>query len=609
MSTSRAGPPRAVAAYVGAWVAATLAATVWTALSAGWQSMDIEPLLGLTIVVAAGELTDLRFRYSTRATSAFTLIEAAVTACLLLLPTPQAVLAVAGGALLANLLRRRPLVKICFNTAQIALSAFAAAAVLESLPELGPVVGRHGILSVALAMVVYVLLNLVALTGLLRLFGASVASTVRAQGVFSLTAPLGGLPIGILGAELSASRPELVVLLVVPMAAVYLAYRGVARTQELLAQLRQDHDRLDRIVAGTSDGILLLDERGTIEVWNDALTRLTGIPGEAAVGQPVERILAGVRLGDPVRGRWRLSEAAASTPTLVDQAQVRHLIDGTVRTVRESHTFRFEDGVPVGDVVVVTDVTREQEVADLRNDFVARVSHELRTPLTPIKGFASMLLAKSEAMAPDQRRVALERIVERADRMAQLVDDLLLVTELDRPGTGGAATVTESVDVARLAAEAAWTIGGEADRDIDIDGPGSAPALGDPDRITQALRHLVDNAVRYSSPGTPVRVTVTTSDDRVRVSVTDHGRGIPSSEHERVFEPFLRLEDPLRMTTSGVGLGLYIARRMAREMGGDVTLRSRPGAGSTFVLELRACEAAVTPGDRPKQSRLASGMD
>ena len=609
MSISSGGPPKAVAAYVGAWVAATLAATAWTAMSAGSQALDMPSLLALTVVVAAGELTDLRFKYSTRATSAFTLIEAAVTACLLLLPFSQAVLAIAGGALLANLLRRRPLVKICFNTAQIALSAFAAAAFLRAIPELGPVVGRHGILSVALAMLVYVLLNLAALTGLLRLFGASVASTLRAQGAFSLTAPLGGLPMGILGAELYESRPELVVLLVVPMAAVYLAYRGVARTQELLAQLRQDHDRLDRIVAGTSDGILLLDEQGTIEVWNEALTRLTGIPGEAAVGQPVERILAGVRLGEPVTGGWRLAEAAAGTPTLVDQAQLRHLIDGTVRTIRESHTFRFEDGLPVGDVVVITDVTREQEVADLRNDFVARVSHELRTPLTPIKGFASMLLVKSEAMAPEQRHVALERIVERADRMAQLVDDLLLVTELDRPTAGGPAAVNETVDLARLAAEAAWTIGGETDRDIDIDVPQSAPAQGDPDRIAQALRHLVDNAVRYSAPGTPIRVAVSTQEEQVRVAITDQGRGIPSSEHERVFEPFLRLEDPLRMTTSGVGLGLYIARRMAREMGGDVTLRSRPGAGSTFTLRMRAATVAPTVDEPAVQPRPAHGMD
>ncbi len=595
MRTSR--PPRAVLAYVGAWLAATLAVTITNGVTAGSQALDVEPLLVLALVVAAAELTTLRFRTTTRATSAFTLIEAAVTACILLLPASQAVLAVAVGALLANVLRRRSVLKIGFNTAQIAMSSAAAVGVVALLPEFGPRVGHHGIGTVAIAMVVYVVVNLGALTGLLHLFGSDVRGVLRTQGLFSVTAPLGGLPIGILGAELSKSRPDLVVLLVMPMVAIYLAYRGVARTQELLTQLRHDHDRLERIVAGTSDGILLLGPDGTIEVWNEALTQLTGIPGEAAVGQAAERILSGVRLGDPVVGTWRLADASADTPTLVDQAQLRHLIEGTVRTVRESHTFRFSDeGEPVGDVVVITDITREQEVADLRNDFVARVSHELRTPLTPIKGFASMLLLKGEAMGAEQRQVAVERIVERADRMARLVDDLLLVTELDPRGSGepvpGAPVQLEQVDVARVAAELAWTVGGETDREVALDLPEHAYAHANAERLGQVLRHLLDNATRYSGPGTRVGVAVTTEDDRIRVTVTDQGRGIPSSEHERIFEPFIRLEDPLRMTTSGVGLGLYIARRLVREMGGDVTVSSRPGAGATFTLELVAMSGA-----------------
>ena len=605
--TASSQPPRAVVAYVGAWMAATLAVTIVNGVLAGSQSLDLDPLLILALVVAAADLTTLRFRHSTRATSAFTLIEAAVTATILLLPGTQAVLAVAGGALLANVLRRRSVLKIGFNTSQVAMSAAAAVGIVALLPEIGPLVGRHGIGTVAIAMLGYVVVNLGALTGLLHLFGSDVRGILRNQGAFSLTAPLGGLPIGILGAELSSSRPELVVLLVVPMGAVYLAYRGVARTQELLTQLRHDHDRLDRIVAGTSDGILLLAPDGTIEVWNDALTRLTGIPGEAAVGQPVERILSGVRLGDPVTGTWRLADASADTPTLVDQAQLRHLIEGTVRTVRESHTFRFSDGEPVGDVVVITDVTREQEVADLRNDFVARVSHELRTPLTPIKGFASMLLMKGDAMGAEQRQVAVERIVERADRMARLVDDLLLVTELDPRGSNetlmGEPVALEPVDVARVAAEIAWTVGGETDREISLELPDHAHAHANAERLGQVLRHLLDNATRYSGAGTPVTIRIDTDQDRVRVAVVDQGRGIPSSEHERVFEPFIRLEDPLRMTTSGVGLGLYIARRIAREMGGDVSVASRPGAGATFTLELLAMQSAdiddstrITPG-------------
>lgn len=586
--------PTAVTVYVAVWVAATVAVLAPIAVDAIGESTNLGRILVLGALVAVAEMTELRFRFSKRLLGAFTLIEAAVSATLLLLPTSGALLAVGGGALLANLLRRRSLTKVAFNTAQITMSTFAAVAVLEAVTDFGPVVGSHGIGSLAIAMTLYSVVNLSSLMGLLFLLSADVSSTLRNQGWLSAAAFIGGLPVGILAAELWTTRPELVWLLVAPAASVFLAYRGVSRTQQLLAQVRGDHDRLERIVAGTSDGILLLGEDGTIEVWNDALTRLTGIPGSAAVGQPVERILHGVRLGDPVTGAWRLEDASPSTPTLVDQAQLRHLIDGTVHTVRESHTFRFEDDQCVGDVVVLTDVTREQEVADLKSDFVARVSHELRTPLTPIKGFASMLLKRGDSMDIDQRHAALERIVERSDRMAALVDDLLMVTELGREeehvDTRLPTPEPRQVDVAAVAGEVARVVGREADRDdIVVDSTEPVAAELDGDKLAQVLRHLLDNALRYSTPGTPVTIAIRSTAERVYVDVTDRGRGIPGSEHERVFEPFMRLEDPLRMTTSGVGVGLYIARRLAREMDGDVTVRSRPGAGSTFTVDLPTC--------------------
>lgn len=598
--------PTAVTVYVAVWLAATIAVLTPTAIGAIGESADLVGIVVLGALVAVAEMTELRFRFSKRLLGAFTLIEAAVSATLLLLPASSALVAVGGGALVANLLRRRSVAKVCFNTSQVAMSAFAAAAVLAVLPEFGPVVGRHGIGTLAIAMTVYDLVNMSALMGLLRLLSADVASTLRNQGWLSVAALIGGLPVGILGAELSASRPELVGLLVAPAASVFLAYRGVSRTQQLLAQVRGDHDRLDRIVAGTSDGILLLGADGTIEVWNEALTGLTGIPGTAAVGQPVERILHGVRLGDPVSGAWRLDDATPTTPTLIDQAQLRHLIDGTVHTVRESHTFRFEDDRCVGDVVVITDITREQEVADLKTDFVARVSHELRTPLTPIKGFASMLLKRGPEMDDEQRRSALERIVERSERMASLVDDLLMVTELgrddDHTATSPALPAREPLDIVAVVHDVARTVGREAGRDdIGVESAEPVTAQLDTDKLAQVLRHLLDNALRYSAPGTPVTVTVGRAGDRLRLDVADRGRGIPGSEQERVFEPFLRLEDPLRMTTSGVGVGLYIARRLAREMDGDVTVQSRPGAGSTFTVELPACPASA-PERQPSSS-------
>lgn len=588
---SAALPPR-MRAYVAAWVvAAAVVVTPTVVALPARPSPDPALWALLAAVVCVAELIELQFRFTERLAGSFTQIEAAIAAALLLLPMYEAVLAAGVGALAANLLRRRDLAKVAFNTAQVTLATFLASAVLTGLPSLGPVVGRHAILPLAVAMAVYSVVNLAGLSGLLRLMGADVRTMLRRQSWLSGAALLGGLPVGILGAELAGVRPALVVLLVAPAASMYLAERGAARTQRLLGQVRHDRDRLDRVVDGTSDGILLLDADGTVEVWNDALAELTGVPGHTAVGRPVDDVLDGVRLEAAPSDAWQLASTAPGHATRVERAQLRHAVDGSLSNVRESLTYRFVDGVLEGVVVVVTDLTREQQVAALKDDFVARISHELRTPLTPITGFAELLLKKGDDMTPETRRTALERIASQSARMAALVEDLLLVTEFDRESTGPHATAASlpQVDLLAVTRQVVAAVAEATGRDdICVEADGPVVAHADTDRLAQVLRHLIDNAARYSEPGSQVVVGVHMVGQRARVEVADHGRGIPLREHEQVFAPFQRLEDPMRMTTGGVGVGLHIARRLARDMGGDVTLRSRPGDGSTFTLELLA---------------------
>ena len=119
----------------------------------------------------------------------------------------------------------------------------------------------------------------------------------------------------------------------------------------------------------------------------------------------------------------------------------------------------------------------------------------------------------------------------------------------------------------------------------------------DPVRTVQVLGNLVGNALKYSAPGTPVDVRLVEAGDSVRVEVSDVGRGIPADQVDRVFDKFHRVEDPMRMTTSGTGLGLYIARQLTTAMGGDLTCSSVLGVGSTFTLALNRATAGESSGD------------
>jgi PAS domain S-box-containing protein len=403
---------------------------------------------------------------------------------------------------------------------------------------------------------------------------------------------------GCVVAVVAIADPVLTPLVLAPAAAIHFAARGSARSTSLLTTVRADRDRLTRVIDGASDGILLLDGTGTIQVWNPAMTALTGIPASRAIGRGVAEVLTDdTRAGDdPVRGRW-LVDVAHDGPAQRELEARLHHRDGSWRAVQESHALVYDDrGRCTGDVVVLRDVSRQQELERLRSDFVARVSHELRTPLTPIRGFASVLLRRGEKVDPVQRREALERILERADHLATLVEDLLLVTRVDR---GELDDLVHPRPVAVHAIAAAAVVRANAkdpERPIAVHtAPGTPQVLADADRLGQVLDALLDNACRYSPDTSPVEVLVDHPGEDVRIRVVDHGPGIRRADREAVFERFHRLEDPLTMRTSGVGLGLFLARRLTEAMHG--TLHVEPaddGIGSTFVCNMPTAEPAAT---------------
>lgn len=603
---------RAVARFALVWAMVGLATTgtvmflvVPTGLSDPWR------VAAVGAITALGEALELRFQWSERASSSFTLVEAGVVAALLLLPGAEALLATVGAVALIQVLRRRPPLKAGFNLGQLTASVALAALIVAVLPTIGPQVAGRAILSVTLGMAAYGAVNLAALTGLLeRLTGQAPTETLRDHGALTAAAIAGNTAVGVLAAALWTTQPELLPALLAPTAAIHLAYRGTVRTDTLLARARAEAERLDRIVLGTSDGIVLLDGEGTVEVWNAAMEQMTGIDAREAVGSPVERVLTpDLRDGDPVSGRWVMEDATVAAPTHHHLVGL-HPREGSDRTVRESHTLIFDDRERcIGDVILLHDVTRQQELEALKGDFVARISHELRTPLTPIKGFAQVLLKRADDLTPDQRHDALQRIDDHATRLTGLVEDLLLVSTLDREDVREIVT-TRPVDVAAVARETVmrfrsrhpdrlltFSVGSPDEGTSGRSDPSSRDgirAVVDPERVEQILKNLLDNAVRYTPPETPIEVECFTDGDDILLRVIDHGPGIPFDKQETIFERFHRLEDPLRMRTSGVGLGLFLARRLARAMHGSLTVDSsscEPGA--TFVLRVPCADVAT----------------
>jgi PAS domain S-box-containing protein len=501
----------------------------------------------------------------------------------------------------AHLLRRLAGIKLLFGAGQAAAGISAASLVVMAMPAVGPTVNGRPIIGAILGMGLYVAVNLTAMLGLLRRLGGDEATEgLRAQIPLATATMIGQIATGVVLAVLVELDLTLVPFIVAPAAAVYLAARGATRTTDLLTRVRAERDRMTRVVDGASDGILLLDRDATVQVWNPSMERMTGVDANVAVGRSIADVLTDdVRVArTPVRGRWLIDRAHEGGVRRETEATLVHS-DGSERATRESHALVFDDrGRCTGDVVVVRDVTRQQELERLRSDFVARVSHELRTPLTPIRGFASVLLRRGGEISPQQRDEALERILERADHLGALVEDLLLVTRLDRGELEDVVHVRPT-DLRQVTEEAVASMEvREPARVITLHvAPGTGEALADASRVRQVLDALLDNACRYSPSDAPVEVELDQTDDDVRIRVCDHGPGIPREHHERVFERFTRLEDPLTMRTGGVGLGLFLARQLATAMAGTLTLEEpRPGGGCVIELRLPATEPIARPG-------------
>jgi two-component system sensor histidine kinase SenX3 len=363
-----------------------------------------------------------------------------------------------------------------------------------------------------------------------------------------------------------------------------LAFRFSERAQRTVPERpRPDLDEgVVRTLAVLRSAAVVLDDDDTVVRASPPAFALGVVRDGMVVHAAVRDLIADVRRSGVIRDEeLELPRGPLSPGTIMLQVRVAQVGPGLL-------------------VVLAEDRTQARRLEAIRRDFVVNVSHELKTPVGALSLLAETV--QDAADDPETVRRFAGRMISEAQRLSALVQEIL---ELSRLQVAGAlkdialvdvdAVVAESVDRARTGAAAkgmSFHVGGES----------GAQVFGDAAMLVQAVRNLLDNAVRYSPPSTTVGVGVRSHDGIVEIAVVDQGIGISAEEQDRVFERFYRVDPARSRETGGTGLGLSIVKHVAADHGGDVQVWSQPGRGSTFTLRLPVAVGPVpsaTPDDRP----------
>ena len=378
---------------------------------------------------------------------------------------------------------------------------------------------------------------------------------------------------------------------------------SIAHALERL-RLAEDRDRLyrrareqaqaARVIGSIADGVVLIDDAGVVQLWNPAAETITGLPRDAVVGRPLSEAIPGWSAVADSLGAGSDSASSSARATTVPLDLAGRELWLSIRAV----------GFAEGTVYAFHDLTEERRLEQLKADFIATVSHELRTPLAAVHGAAKTLLREDVDLGHDVSRQLLALVSEQSDRLARMVEDILLASRLESPELELA---TEEVDVGELAADAIEATRLQASEQLALElsvAPSLPPVAGDRDKLRQVLVNLVANAVKYSPAGGRIEVEVKAEEGHVAIVVRDQGLGIAPSEQSLIFEKFYRADANMTRGVSGSGLGLYISRELVQRMGGAISVESEPGEGSTFVVTLPTAAAgwrrpgASAPGRR-----------
>ncbi len=655
MTSYTARRPRRLAlrGSTGVWIVTSLVAALSAVLVLTWRGpttppLDVQmPWWLLAAVFAIVEAFVVHVQFG-RETESFSLSEIPLVLGLFFVSPHELVLAqLIGAAIALAVVRRQAIVKLAYNLAHFSLVTVVAAIIFHGILGNNAGVGAHGwaaaFTATMAAMVIGVAMVLLAIS-----LTEGARQTHMAPRVLWLGAVVGGTntSLALIGVSIVNTLPSAAWLLLVPSATLFFAYRSYTGQRQrnaslqllyestrslqqslkveetmhtLLAQARQmlraeiarvtlfptAEDGALRTVLGPGerfDSMRPVELNPTEGVWARVAAEGQGV----VVARPImnERLARyfdadGIRdaVVTPLRGEGGVVVGTLLVGNRLDDVSTFNEDDLKLLEMLANHaSTAIENARLVGRLQ--ENLAHMTELNRLKDDFVATVSHELRTPLTSIQGYVKTLLRDDIVVDQETIRSYLEIVERQGGRLGRLIEDLLVVARIDNEPFDMALGTVSVRDAARQAVE---ELGDAANgRRIEVIFDDAAPPLHtDGEKVHRIITNLLENAVKYSPPESPITISGRIEAAGIVVSIEDRGIGIPADLAERVFDRFFQVDSSATRTAGGTGLGLYICRGLAEALGGRLWLErsDQNGRGSVFSfwLPARRSESANRP--------------
>ncbi len=347
------------------------------------------------------------------------------------------------------------------------------------------------------------------------------------------------------------------------------------KLEEGFSRLAESSQQLGAVLEAMEEGVIAIDGHRNVLCANHALCRLLRMD---------------IRPGACLDEAIRIPEIIAAMDRALREREVtvvdlRH--GEPPRSLKLSCSpMQISTRQSSGAVAVLHDVTDLERLENMRKDFVANVSHELRTPLTSIQGYAETLLEGDDLAIDPRSREFIEIIRKHAVRMAKLTADLLTLSRIELGRHEFRFTEMRAADAVQWAIQSFQQVAQARNVELAADVSNEVWVMADSDAIHQVLLNLLDNALKYTSPGGKVTVSALPVNGMMKFCVCDSGIGIAAEHLPRLFERFYRVDKARSRELGGTGLGLSIVKHIARAHGGDVRVESEPGRGSSFFFTL-----------------------